>query len=357
MLFSTQTLRSIIAGNSAVDLPGLAVRTRPEALSFLDAYGVDLRDPIDAAHAQQTRARALELLESTILRPSERVPRAVRELDDLPLLLMWASDAGFEPDLSPFERRRRQVWSCVLLRVCHTLSHASNELDQLYAPTIRQQIIARFEGHLVRTPDGLRLGSGDDSVPLVAFDVRPLKTVEAATLKLLRAVENVAASIFDWMGVRLVTHDEIDAILAVRYLRAHHVIGFPNILPGRSRNSLIDLDQLEPQLLELEANLSTLSDKIAAVRQIASDRRGQAASHQVHNPHSASAYRAIQFTCREMVRLPIGPNNTRAQFFFPYEVQILDAASFAASQAGPASHGEYKQRQLEAVRARVLAGT
>ena len=357
MLFSTQTLRSIIAGDSAVDLPALTLRTRDEALRFLDAYGVDLDDPSDAAHAQQTRVRALDLLESTILRPSERVPREVRELEDLPLLLMWASGAGLGPELSPVEQRRRQVWSCVLLRVCHTLAHASNELDQMYAPTIRQQIIARFEGHLHRSPDGLRLGSGDDSVPLVAFDVRPLKTLEAATLKLLRAVENVATNIFDWMGVRLVTHDEIDAILAVRYLRAHHVIGFPNILPGRSRNSLIDLDQLEPQLLELEANFSTLAEKVAGVRQLVRDRPSPAASHQAHNPHSASAYRAIQFTCREMVRLPIGPNNSRAQFFFPYEVQILDAASYTASQAGAASHGEYKQRQLEAVRARVLAGT
>ena len=356
MLLNTQTLRSIIAGDSPIDLPALSLRSREDALCFLEAYGVRMADERDALRAQSIREQAIQLLEARILRGAEAIPEAVRALDDVPQLLLWASNIGLGPGLGAAEAKRRQVWACVVLRVCHTLSHARNELNEMYAPAIRQQIEARFERHLVRTAAGLRLGTGDDSVPLVAFEVRPMKTVEAATLKLLRAAENVAASIFDWMGVRIVTHDELDAVLTVRYLRTHHVIGFPNILPGRSRNSLVDLKELEPLLPGLEAGDGSLAERIAEVRKLAQGRRSTT-SHQAHNVHSASSYRAIQFTCREMVSLPIGPGDATSRFFFPYEVQVLDAASYANSRGGPASHASYKRRQIEAVRARVLAGT
>lgn len=42
-------------------------------------------------------------------------------------------------------------------------------------------------------------------------------------------------------------------------------------------------------------------------------------------------------------------------FFFPYEVHILDAASDRENEEGASSHAEYKTRQREAARRRVLA--
>jgi uncharacterized protein (TIGR04562 family) len=41
-------------------------------------------------------------------------------------------------------------------------------------------------------------------------------------------------------------------------------------------------------------------------------------------------------------------------FFFAYEIQLLDAASFEKSHQGAASHEAYKQRQVETARRRVL---
>jgi uncharacterized protein (TIGR04562 family) len=42
------------------------------------------------------------------------------------------------------------------------------------------------------------------------------------------------------------------------------------------------------------------------------------------------------------------------RFFFPYEIQILDADSFEEARSGRASHDDYRERQREAVRRRVL---
>ena len=42
------------------------------------------------------------------------------------------------------------------------------------------------------------------------------------------------------------------------------------------------------------------------------------------------------------------------RFAFPYEVQILDKASYLDSKVGHGAHASYKQRQLFAARRRVL---
>jgi uncharacterized protein (TIGR04562 family) len=43
-------------------------------------------------------------------------------------------------------------------------------------------------------------------------------------------------------------------------------------------------------------------------------------------------------------------------FFFAHEVQVMEESGFRNSQSGPASHAEYKLRQREAARRRVLQG-
>ncbi len=42
------------------------------------------------------------------------------------------------------------------------------------------------------------------------------------------------------------------------------------------------------------------------------------------------------------------------QFFFPYEVQVMDRESYEAAVQGRASYREYKRRQVQSVRSRVL---
>ena len=109
MLFSTQTLRSIIAGDSPIDLPALALRCRDDALRFLEAYGLRMADERDARRARRFRAQAIAILEARILRGSETIPTAVRELEDLPQLLLWASNVAQAGSLSRSRVPRRRA--------------------------------------------------------------------------------------------------------------------------------------------------------------------------------------------------------------------------------------------------------
>lgn len=356
--FNASTLRTIIQGESAVDLPALQLNTRAEVRAFLRAYGYDPEHEEQVAEARAIVARATSILRHHIMRPHEAMPREIEAVKDPVPLVLWASGVDLEGGAVA---RPLQLWACALLRVCHTLSHAWSEVNEAHGPAIRSQIVSRFEAHVHadRERGQIFLGTGPDRVALRDFFVRPTKTVEAATLKLLRAVENVAAGIFDWVGVRFVVETPIDALLTIRYLRAHHVISYPNLIPGRGRNSLFDWAEIEGWLARHESSSLTLAEQVGALRQL-SARNASATSgarnHRDHNEHSSDDYRAIQFTCREMVRLPMGSGGSSARFFFPYEVQILDAVSHAASASGPASHEAYKHRQWLAVRRRVLAG-
>ncbi len=48
------------------------------------------------------------------------------------------------------------------------------------------------------------------------------------------------------------------------------------------------------------------------------------------------------------------PHGERLCFYFPFEIQLMDRESYLKTREGLASHKEYKQRQREAVRKRVL---
>jgi uncharacterized protein (TIGR04562 family) len=326
--FPLDTLRSIIGGTSGLDVPRLHLRTEAEAEAFLDSYGFTWSVPEHRVEVEGVRQEALAFLEQVLLDPDERIPSAVRDLTDARILLCLASD----------RRDPLQPWACALLRVMHTVAHCSSLLEERYGPAIRAQILARFEPHLL--PDSRHPTSLGGEVPLVAFEVKAAKSRQSTVLKLLHKAENVAADIFDRVGVRIITETRFDALLAVRFLRVNNVIVFANVKPTRSRNTLVDLDAIADELVTLDR------EGVAALRT-----RPLPAPPEVSpasNPFSSRTYRSIQFTCRQLIR------TDTVRFFFPFEVQILDRASWQASQDGMASHDEYRARQRRAVRRRVL---
>ena len=100
------------------------------------------------------------------------------------------------------------------------------------------------------------------------------------------------------------------------------------------------------------------------------------------NPHSSEYYRAIQFTCRELVKVKnpthqiytnlkvqlesihggaqaiqeafVNPPKPYEYVFFPYEIQIMDVKAYADSIFGKSNHEEYRRKQLEAARNRIF---
>ncbi len=341
------TLRSIIDGASAIDLRRLELSSAAEATSFLAAYGFDWDDAAHRRDLEAIRCESISFVERELLVRRCPVPTDVREQSDIRSLLLWASERA---------ATRRQAWACALLRVMHASAHAPSFLESAFGDAIRAQIMSRFDGHIVRRPQGPQLGEGPDAIRLVAFDERPPKTRTAVLTKLLHAPENTATEIFDRLGVRFVTEDRFDALLVVKYLRLHNVIMFANTTPSRARNTLVDLDLLTGALERGRQDGDPLEPDIGRLR-------AQVLSHpppgreKRTNPFSAAEYRSIQITCREMIRLPanvVRDGTGPARFFFPFEVQIMPRTAFEATRVGPGAHGAYRERQLDVVRERVL---
>jgi uncharacterized protein (TIGR04562 family) len=176
----------------------------------------------------------------------------------------------------------------------------------------------------------------------------------------------------------------------VQYLTELHVLSFANIIPARSRNSLVDLEEfrvfLDQSSLELNGNRISLEKLEEKMSQVSSLKPEVVLSE---NKHSSQEYRSIQLTCRQLMNEQVGskednllhgaakhlkpgsraanflhelrkvagpatdivPSNTR---FFPFELQVLDLESYRNSRHGEASHSKYKHAQVRTARKRVL---
>lgn len=344
--FPWETLRAVVGGLSAIDVPHLHLADVEAAERFLECYGFDWSRSSHREELEALRASAVEFIEEELLESGEHVLPAVRDEEDVRALLVWASSAT---------GTKRQLWSCAVLRVAHTLAHSRSYFNEKYGDEIRRQILARFEPHLSMNEEGLLLG---DSIHLADFEVKATKPVTSVAMKLLHKVENVAEDIFDRVGVRFVTHERFDTLLVVKYLREHNVFMFANVKPSRARNTLIDLDWLETFMSALDRAVDAgeigEGDRIDYLREAVRNQEYPEPPQPGYNPYSAASYHALQFTCRQMIRVPDDTGRGEIRFFFPFEVQVLDEESYHLSRSGFAAHDLYKARQRDAVRRRVL---
>ncbi len=343
---SRDALRTLVGGQSALDNPRLNLVSAEDAGAFLRAYGFDVADPEQRRELHEIRRVALDFLEAELLPPDLHVLPEVRRMQDVRTLLVWASHT---------DRSARQRWACTLLRVMHTCAHAQSFTDEAFGDRVRAAVEARLAPHLHQEGGMTRLGRGERAVDLVRVEFREPKSFRSVMVKLLSAAENVATEVYDRQGLRFVTRGRLDAFLVVHYLRVHHIVMLANVMPSRCRNSLLDPDWYDAQMDRLgEATDSLTRDELIGWLRTLADRHTPETSANDHNRFSGSAYRSIQFTCREMLRLTGGDGLPSGRFFFPYEVQILDAASDDAARSGEASHTAYRARQLDAARRRVL---
>ncbi|MBU6154206.1 MAG: TIGR04552 family protein [Bdellovibrionales bacterium] len=381
-------LRVLIGGRSFLDSKDGFIGTFRNvhgAENYLGAYGFNLHDPIEKAELQGSLQEAIRFIRSYFLKPGNpeglalEIPKKIIETKTIPELLLFASSES---------QTELRLWACAILRVIHTLSHVDRDIRTHYFTDIQTQILDRFYRQLHRDEHGeLYLGRTLDDpyrVDLVRFEVKPKKARDSILMKLLHKPESVAEELFDRVGVRFVTKNRTDAVRVIQYLEHANVVVSANIKPSRSRNTLILVDEFEailkgalPQLKSGALSEAELRQKLEAC--------AYPESNAGENPFSSEHYRAIQFTCRQLIKIknPLsdhirdlksvarGKNldpdlaaaiekvdqkyiQRVARFFYPFEIQVMDEKSHIENEKGRSAHGEYKKAQQRAAMSRVM---
>jgi uncharacterized protein (TIGR04562 family) len=266
----------------------------------------------------------------------------------------------------------------------HTLFHVDHNVNLRFLPEIQRQVFNRYDQYLV-CEDGLWHLRGAYEVPLVAVERKENKDRVSMLLKMLHKPENVAETIYDQIGIRLVAEDQLGVLMVIRFLLDHHVLMPTHIKPSRSRNLMIDMEALAAWS-EAMPPYFRIQDLGPEERKALSQTLALKVPGKDQNPFSSKDYSAIQFTARTLVRLPspatraletlqerlqtmgdtelsdlvripeLIQDQEEFTFFFAHEVQVMEQSGFQSSRSGPASHSEYKQRQRDAARRRVLQG-
>jgi len=373
---SPEITRIVLGGQAFIDQDGLDLVTHGSASDFVVNYGFDPDNPHQRTQMARVFRDALKFMKEDILEGTGlQIPAKVARPKDPLDLLMWASKKS---------RDEIALWSCAMLRVMHTLLYIDSNVFLRFLPVIQRQIFERYEKYLVRRGDAWLL-KGDFDIPLVDVERKESKNRNSMLLKLLHKPENVAETIYDHIGIRIVAGDLLDVLLVLKFLIEHNVFQAAHIKPSRTRNLLIDVAELEEWMRGLPKDFSVkaLSPE---ERQVITGRLAQKVGRPAANPYSSNDYSALQFTVNSLVRLPgpgaqalekmqaalqerglgdlakelhisdLIPDQDEFTFFFAHEVQLMEKTGFENSRMGPASHLEYKHRQREAVRRRVLRG-
>jgi uncharacterized protein (TIGR04562 family) len=345
-------LAAIARGESAIDLQGMALRTREDAHRFAREYGLDPTNPRQRAAIARIHAEAVAFLAGQLLHPAEaaHIPEEVRCTDDATDLLVWAS--RYSRSLST-----RRLWACAVLKVMHALVYIDSNLKLRHFDTIRRQVFAGLDQVLVADGERWLLGDGEIWLPLVHCEKKSNKGRHSILLKLLQKSAYVAEDIYDHLGVRFVLDTRFECLLALRVLQRAQILSAINIEAHRVRNTLLDLEAARALFRDYRAVLeASASYPHALLRQMDAELAAlEARREPTHNPHSASSYRSVQITVRKRIHLAEeGAEDSGLGFYFNYEIQLLDRASFEATHSGPASHGAYKERQVATARRRVL---
>jgi len=357
-----------------------------DATKFIDAYGFNTNDPVDMELIWEVFDDAVVFLDKSLADSQyPKVPEHLRSrtsVSDIRRILLLASAESGGLD---------QIWSCAILRIMHVLIHLHHDPRLKYFDQVQTQVLGRLDQHLfIDGSDGATyLGSKQEegAIKLLFFKKKDRKDKEREIIKLLHKADSLVEEIYDRIGFRLVTETKFDAIRAVKLLLQRNVISLPNIRPGRSRNRLLDVNRLHTEIDRVLAflNKNPEPDPVEYDRMLRRLERRigyRTLGRSLINPHTSEHYRAIQFTCRELIKvhnpmyqtylnLQKGLENIHGGIqvlqesfarlpkpydyvFFPFEIQIMDVKAYADSIFGRSSHEDYRRKQLDAARNRVF---
>lgn len=349
------TLSAILSGKSVIDMPRLHIRSLDQATEFALSYGFDFHDQSHVERLWYFHRRALVYMEEILAIEVASIPEVLRdrkELQDLRRLLLFSSSK--DPN-----ERELQKWSCSILRVMHVFVHTESDLFSSFSEEIQKQLLSPFQQSVYT--DGASahtyLRGKDDkgaSIQLEGFEIKPFKTSTSTVTKLLAKPDAYAMNVLDRLGVRFITKSILDSFRVMQFLVDHDLISFPHIMPDQSSNTIFPVGLFFEIIEELRARNFEISDEhLENLLQERLDKQEHSFLKKA-NAFSGDDYRFIKFITRRLVHVKHPERKETFAFFFPFEVQVLDAKSYQKILAGPSHHQAYKQRQREAARNRIL---
>ncbi|MES2315911.1 MAG: TIGR04552 family protein [Pseudomonadota bacterium] len=349
-------LNAITSGMSAIDLSSLALRNLHDARQFAREYGFDLDQPATLERIRRGHREAVDFIIANFLDEDQAglIPPEVRLASDPLQLLVYASQRADPPETL-------RMWSCAVLKVMHGIFYIDSDLKLRHFNTIREQVFASLDEVIQKDGEDYFLTFGEVCLPLLHYDKKSHKGRNSILLKLLQKAAYLAADIYDHLGVRLTFATRFECLLALHTLQAAHVLSVTNVEPQRTRNTLLDLEAAKQVFVKYRTLLDRSDGYPAELLQTMDDELMALSTPQTRsdNQHSGSGFSSLQVTLRKMIHLhgeesAAEPEGNDVDFFFEYEIQLMDRDSHERSLSGPASHTAYKQRQLEAARIRVF---
>jgi uncharacterized protein (TIGR04552 family) len=315
-------IRLLLRGDSIVDWHRLGLHDAEGVRRLLAVNGLDVDDAGDRDRLQVLRAEAVRYIRETLgLRLDDHLVGEVSPLE-LPLL---ASGRG-----------RYQRQACTLLKVMHIIYHLDARELRMTLPISDNDLFALVEHSVVRMFDELQAAG----VPVVEFSWSR-KTKDSLVTKLLVKRETSAARVFDRLRFRLIV-EHGDDLLSTLHVMLQQFIPFNYVVPAQTVNTLVDT--------------APLQRRVARARDFCVIR---AARTGLNNEFSGSGYRILNFVADLPVRvdrLLQGRDDLGhgAVVFVLAEFQIMDRDRAIQNETGESSHAQYKHRQHQRVRERLL---
>ena len=325
-LQDVEQIRLVLSGHSALDWRRLSLKNPKDAHQLLWLVGVDLNREGDRSHLKTIYEQALTYLDTYV---QLFLSDDVRYLEHPEELLMMAS--------APSEI---QLEACTLLRVMHVAHHVAGRelLYQLPVPT--QELFYRVERRVFAAIDEMRMSG----IRIVQFE-GSRKTNSSILTKLLCRSDSLAAEVHDRIRFRIITEDLSNLFEALVYL-TRHLFPFNYVLPGESRNDLLDLDAT----LSADPYLSSLASQLQPTPQLDG----------ATNPYSSKGFRMINFVVDLPVQvddlihhLPSHSDRLGNTVFLLIEFQLVDQETHHHNNTGDNRHALYKERQIKKVHNRL----
>jgi uncharacterized protein (TIGR04552 family) len=332
-----EAARLVLHGDSVVDWHRLDLDSLEKDDRFLQLHLLDTNDPLDQERLRFVFNEAVHFLEENL---SLTFPKDIRDPDDVRKVFLWASHySGF---------RRRQILSCVILKLMHVINHLEASDLRFQTSVSESRLIELAERRILGLAERMR----EEGFPLVAF-YGSRKTRNSVITKLIAKKESIAATIFDKLRFRIVTETKDHILPAVCWL-TRNIFPFNYVIPGQSHNNLFTLHDMTKGDSELEQLYYLLQ---------AQNGNGDELIREA-NPFSGSSYEMINFIVDFPVRIDryVPRKDPRLRIilgrtvFVLVELQILDAQTAARNEEGENAHLLYKNRKRREVEARLKKG-